>query len=433
MGLVSDIIDKLYKREVNKSNFKSYFEKVDLDNFFNHLSYYIDPNEMVMKIGDRQVLEKLYYDGEIFSAVDKRLGALKTTKLVLESENSVVQDFMEKQILPHQRQLKQDFWWAIPYGYSVEQIIYNEDRSGSVAGFRKEDFWRFTPMQDQIHVRVQSSINPKLNNTVLDYGKWVLTTNNGSANKPTGDAMFSRLYLPWMFKCESDDLLMRFLNRFALGFLVGKTPDPEDVEILMESLKKAAKGSAMAVTTNDSIEYLQPSRDSSMFQAVDHKINNLFYRVILGETQTSVIENRGSSQSAEIHNGVRLEKTLDDVHLVENAFEETMRQIAAVNGIAPELVPSANLIYDQGLEPDRAARDHVLASTGQLRFTKEYWQRQYGFEDDEIEIVDPAPANPFGNFSQKKSKQTFLSSSDIKKYLDQPEDNCKTCDGVHGE
>lgn len=435
MKIFSDLFDKLYKREINKSEFKSYFEKIDLENFFNHLAYYIDPNELIMKIGDRQVLEKLYFDGEIYAAIDKRLAALTTTKLVLESDDPVTLKFFEEQILPHERQLKLDFWWAIPYGFSVEQILYNPDGSGKVDGFRKEDFWRFAPMPDGIHVKCVQSYDRRWTNQLMNYGQFVLTTNNGSSSKPTGDAMFSRLYMPWLFKCNADDLWMRLMERFALGFLIGKTPNGEDVDEMLNTLKKAAKGSAIAITSADSVEYLQSSRDSTMFTAANDKINNLFYRVILGETQTSSMEQRGSSASAGIHNEIRKEKTLADIHLVEQAFEETMRQIGAVNGIDPALIPKANLIYDQGLELDRATRDVSLAGISNLRFTKKYFIDQYGFEEDEIEIVEPASNDPFGGLFNKNNNQktSFLTSENVKQYLNKQEKICTDCGGMHGD
>lgn len=426
MGIFQNIIDRLYKREVNKSDFASYFKRIDLDNFFHKLSFHVDPNELIMKIGDRQVLQKLYYDGEIFAAVDKRITALASTKLVLNGPDPVVQKFFEDQIFPHERKLKQYIWWAIPYGYSVIQIIYNEDLSGKVDGFQQEEFYRFEPMIDGVHVRLDYSSNPELNGKILDYGKFVLTVNNGSRINPKGDAMFSRLYLPWLFKCTADDLLMKFLERYSLGFLIGQTPDGEDVDELLKVLEQAAKGAAVAVTTQDNVQYLQPSRDSSMFNSINDKINNLFYRVILGETQTSNLTTAGSYASASIHNEIRLEKTLNDINLVENGIEEVMRQIADVNGIDPKLVPKANLIYDKGLEQDRATRDASLAATGQVRFTKDYFINQYGFEETDIEIVEPQPPSPFG-FSKSKAKSSFLSKSDIENFLGKPKKECENC------
>lgn len=420
----TNVLDKLYKREVDPSKFEALFKKIDFDNFFKTLSFYVDPDELALKVGDRRVLNKLYYDGEIYAAVDKRLVALLTTKLVLKSPSVEVQKFMEDQILPFERQLKQDFWWAIPYGFGVEQIIYNEDRSGRVVGFQKEEFWRFQPMPDLIHVKPRYSTFGSTTNEILDYGKWVLTVNNGTANNPRGDAMFSRLYLAWLFKCNDWDLWMKFAERYALGFLHGKTPDPDQVHELKQALETAQKGSVIATTTNEEITYIQPSRDSSIFDIIDSKTTDLFYRVILGETQTSIMAARGSSASAEVQNDVRLEKTLNDINIVERSLEETMRQIAAVNGIDEKLVPTANLIYEQGLETARATRDQVLASTNQIKFTKKYWIDNYGFEEDEIELITPSQ-NTFFSPDKKKS---FLSDTQKLEYVGV--DGCHECGGV---
>lgn len=423
----SNVLDKLYKREVDKSKFESLFKRIDVDNFFKNLSFYVDPDELALKIGDRKILNKLTYDGEIYAAIDKRQVALLTTKLTLKSDSLEVQKFMEDQILPFERQLKQDFWWAIPYGYNVEQIIYNEDRSGRVAGFQKEEFWRFQPMPDLIHVKLRYGSLNVPSNEIMDYGKFVLTVNNGTAHNPRGDAMFSRLYLPWLFKCNDWDLWMKFAERYALGFLHGKTPNPDDVDSLRAALELARKGSVLATTSNDEISYIQPSRDSSMFDIIDQKTTDLFYRVILGETQTSIMAARGSSASAEIQNDVRLEKTLNDINIVERSIEETMRQIAAVNGIDPAVVPTANLIYEQGLETQRASRDQILATTNQVRFTKKYFIDNYGFEADEIEIVEPAPPSPSSFFSTEK-KSLFLTNRESIEYIGL--DGCLECGGV---
>lgn len=430
-GLLNNIIDKLYKREVNQANIKAYFERIDLDNFFNNLTYYVDPEELVLKIGDRRVLQRLMYDGEIYAAVDKRMASLTTTNLVLESPSDEVKRFFEDQIMPHERQLKLDFWQAVPYGYAVEQIIYKADGSGQVEGFQKEDFWRFEPMRDNIHVRLR---NPRyslgLESEVLDYGKWVLTTNNGSFSNPLGEAMFSRLYLPWLFRCQAWDLWMKFAERYSMGFLIGKTDaeNQQQMDAFLNQLKSAVKGAALAVSNGSDIQLIQPNRDSSIYSIIDDKTVALFYRVILGETQSSIMEDRGGSSSANVHNSIRIEKTRSDIYLVQGAFNETMKQIGAVNGIDEKLIPTATLILDQGLESDRASRDQILASTNQVLFKKKYFIDKYGFEEDEMDVVIPSAPSVFSK--PKDNKSLFLTKKDVDIYLEKNL-GCPDCGGIH--
>ncbi len=437
-GLLNSLIDKLYTRKVNTANVQGYFERIDLDNFFTNLSYYIDPEELVLKIGDRRVLQRLMYDGEIYAAVDKRLAALTTTNLEIQTESEELKRFFEDQLLNHERQLKTDFFQAVLYGYSVNQIIYKENRSGEVEGFQREDFWRFEPMRDGIHVRLRNSRYGLgiSNNQVLDYGKWILTTNNGSFTNPTGESILTRLYLPWLFRCQSWDLWMKFAERYSMGFLIGTTDadNSESLNKFLDQLKSAVKGAALAVGQGSSIQLIQPNRDSSIYSLIDEKTINLFYRVILGETQTSMMAERGSSGSAEVHNQVRIEKTRSDIYLVQKSFKEAMLQIGAVNGIPPEDIPEAVLSVDQGLETERAARDSVLSGTGQIKFKKNYFVDKYGYEEDEIDVIDPPPPSPgFDNLFKKKAdpKTTFLSKKDVDKYLEK--DSCPECGGSHAD
>ena len=200
------IKDELFNKEVPKGSFEAIFNRLDVDQFFNMLSNLWEPSELIRKMGGLHNLEKLYKDDEIYAAVDKRIAALLDTNLTLEGNNTELVKFFEDQLIPHEYQLKQDFWWAVPYGYSVEQIIYHPDRSGKVIAFQKEEFHRFEPQSDLIHIKLVDTTNNEWRNKILPYGKWVLTTNNGSYYNPFGDLMFERLIMPWIFKCNGWDL-----------------------------------------------------------------------------------------------------------------------------------------------------------------------------------------------------------------------------------
>lgn len=403
----------LFKRQLPKSDtVEALFERKDLNQFFAGLNNLWAPSELIKKIGGIHKLPLLYKDDQIYAAVDKRIAALLDTRLVIDGGDASIRQFMIDQIMPHERQLKQDFWWTVAYGYGVEQIIYNEDRSGRVEGFQREDFWRFEPAPDLILVRLVYSNNAMLVNKQLEYGKWVLTTNNGTASNPFGDAMFERLITPWIFRCTGWDLWIDFAKRFANGFLHAKIADETQKSTWRKALEKAGKSSVLVTGLGDEVNLLQASRDSSLYKDLDDKTVAAIQRVILGETLTSAMAERGSSGAATIHNEVRLEKTRSDIALVESAINEVMTQIAAVNGFTGE-IPKAKLIYDPGLNQELATRDTTLHSQG-IRFNKKYYENNYGLKDDEFEIVEAQSGFP--SFSQKK-KSTFLTPEDIKNFI----------------
>lgn len=427
-----DFFDKfkdLFKREVPRSQAEAIFNRLDVDQAFNFMSNLYHPSELIQKIGGIQNLEYLYKDPEIYAAVDKRLAALLDTRLVLESKSDELVKFFEDQLLDHEQQLKQDFWWAVPYGFAVEQIVYDPDRSCKVIGFQKEDFWRFEPLPDLIHVRLVSTTRTELMNKVLPYGKWVVATNNGTYSNPVGDPMFERLIQPWIFRCNGWDLWMDFAKRFSNGFMHGRIEDESQVKEFRKTLETAAKSAIIVTDKNSELSLIQPSRDSSIYDMIDSKTIATFQKVILGETQTSDMQERGSSASAGIHNEVRLEKTRADIRLVEKSLDETIWQIAAVCGIDDsEDIPKAKLIYDPGLNQELATRDTSLNSIG-VRFTKKYFINNYGFKEDDFDVVDPAPASPFG-FSSKKKKSLYLKPEEVKDFLGLPEDECPACRNI---
>jgi hypothetical protein len=409
----------LFKREVPEAEFEALFSRMDVDQFFTSLSNIWYPGELIAKIGGLHNLPLLYKDSEIYAAIDKRIAALLSTRLVFEGGDPALNKFFTEQLTPHERQLKQDFWWSIAYGYGVEQIIYNEDRSGKVSGFQREEFWRFEPLPDLIHAKCIQSTNPAVSNKVLPYGKWVLTTNNATASNPIGEAMLERVIQPWIFRCNGWDLWMDFAKKFANGFMHGRIMDSAQAATFRATLEKAAKSAIIVTDKETELNMIQPSRDSAIYQMIDEKTSQSIQRVILGETLSSSMQLRGSTGAASIHNEVRVEKTLADIAHIEHAITETMRQIAAVNEFSGNL-PTVKLIYDPGLNLELAQRDSVLTTTG-IKFSKEYYKSKYGLKDEEFEIATPEPSL----FSEKK--KSYLSLSDVKQFIDLPE-SCQSCD-----
>jgi phage gp29-like protein len=58
-------------------------------------------------------------------------------------------------------------------------------------------------------------------------------------------------------------------------------------------------------------------------------------------------------------------------------------------------MPKFKFWSEESVDKAQAERDSILSGTGQLKFTKQYFQKTYGFEDDDItvsETVNPTPS-----------------------------------------
>lgn len=400
---MQDIADKLYKRELpeeENSDFSTMYNRQFVDSLLNTVDRQLELERRVGKYENRSQLEILYkHDGEIFSAWEKREVALATTTLKIVGDNDKHVKFFEDQLLKHEDQLKKDFLWSVAYGYTVIQIIYNQDRSGTVDGFQRETFWRFRPQKDMIHVSLANSGNAAMmasRDQLLPYGKWVLAVNNGSSSNPAGEALFSRLYLPWIFRCTTWDGWVPFIEKYGSGFMVGKTPNAGQVDQLRKAMDKAIKNATLAITTQDSVEILNNGTKGEAYKIMDDQLVNKILRMILGETQTSKMEERGGSGSANVHNEVRLEKTISDAKLVEKGINEIITQIALVNDIPLDEAPKAVLMLKQGLETGRADRDVKLHSIG-VRQNKKYFINHYGMDEEEFEVEDVDATTEFND------------------------------------
>lgn len=438
MSWFSDSLEKLFKREVEPTSFSSMFQRMDVDAFFGQLNNLWSPDEMIRKMGGYNNLDRLYKDQDIYAAIDKRVAALLDTRLVIEGKDEKLVSFFEEQLRPHERQLKQDFWWTIYNGWGVEQILYNPNRSGEVTGFKKEEFWRFEPQADLIHVKLINGFN--MNNQIMPYGKWVLTTNNGTSSNPAGDAMAARLVMPYIFKCNGWDLWMDFAKRFANGFMHAAIEDASQADQVRAALEKAGKSSIIVTDKNSTLTLHQASRDSSIYTAIHDKTVASINKVILGETQTSDIGTNGGYASASVHNEVRLEKNKADIDLVETAINEVILQIALVNGFIPDAsyandLPKAKLVYDPTFNMELADRDVKLYSLG-VRFEKDYFVENYGIPEDQFKIEAASAAPTWGfevespkngtvSLSSNPNRSLYLSPEQAREFIGVPKHSCK--------
>ena len=411
-----DKFEDLFKRKVPQSEFEAIFQRMDFEQFFNSVRNLWSPSELIKKMGGYENLHLLYKDHDIYASIDKRIAALLNTEMQIEGPDEALVQFFEEQLRHHERQLKQDFWWAIYNGWAVEQIIYDEDRSGKVVGFQREDFWRFEPQKDLIHAKLVSSNNTVWRNKIVPYGKFVLTTNNGTSSNPYGDAMAERLVLPYIFKCNGWDLWQDFAKRFANGFMHGKIEDMSQAAAMRSALEKAGKSSIFVTDKNTELNLVTPNRDSSIYSTIDDKTVRAIQKVILGETQTSDMAERGSSGSAGVQNEVRQEKTWADIDLVSKSLNETIRQIAAVNGFNPDLLPTVTLSWDPDFSIEQSTRDVALYGMG-VRFTEEYYKKTYGLKDDDFEIDNTPPQPSFGFAQKRGTGKTFLTPDEMKSFM----------------
>lgn len=366
-----------------------------LDKIFSSLSNMPDPDAMLKKAGiRREKLRLMEYDDEITAALETRREAAVSTPWRLEPGVGDAAEFVAEQLGKQIDQIMRGLWNAIPYGYSVVEVVYSKLDGGRIGLARAEEkpFEWFEPRQDG--TLIYRPTDGGSEETVDADLKFILTRRNPTYRNPYGEALLSRIYWPWQFRHNAWRFWMQFLERFGDPLLLGKSSDPAK---MVEELQKLGVQSIIAVGTNDELSAVAQAGNGE-FERVEDALNRRIQKVILGQTLTSDVGDAGSYAAAKVHNQVRQEKRQADIRLLQASMQRIVDALWRVNNFGEE-IPKFIIADVAGLEKDRSERDATLVGAGIVELTEEYILRVYDFDKGDIIIPKPGgkePAKPAG-------------------------------------
>ena len=344
-----------------------------------------DYDDLLDQIGiSRAKLRALLVDDEISAALETRRAACINTPWRIEHESSRARELLTEIIEPHMHSILSTAWEAVPFGYSVQEIVFKEEAGRiSVAQVVECPFEWFSVRPDG-RVFWRDTLQPVQDN-------FILTVNSPSLRKPAGEALLAKAYWPWFFRTHGWRMWAKFLEQAAIPLLYGKTMG--DKSSLLDLLRTLSQGPVAVVDRDDELLALdQPGNSPNKFTEFEIAICRRIQRLILGQTLTSGTDGgSGNRALGEVHNEIRDEKRRADVRLVTQTAQRVLDMLAAYNG-----VPPGRLVLEDphGLERDRAERDKMLVEAGILRFTRTYLEEKYGFEPDDFEEPPAAPKAP---------------------------------------
>lgn len=337
----------------------------------------------------RKDLRILMADDEIGAAMETRREAVIATPWHLEPGDTQDSGFIYDQIRPHIEGILRCAWAAVPFGYSVGEVVYSKLEGGKL-GLRsviEKPFWWFIPEVDG----TLRYLNP---NTSIEYVdtsvKFMLTIREQTYDQPYGRALLSSLYSAWFYRTHGWRFWMQFLERCGIPFLFGETSG--DTETFSTELRKASQGGSIAVPTGDKVAMLSSQMSGDHFSTFDVGVSKRIQKLILGQTLTSDTQGVGSQALGRVHDAVREDRRNSDIRMCRVSVQMVVDALWAVNKLAgkpPEFVMEDDL----GIQPERADRDAKLVNAGIVKLTEDYILRTYDYEKGEIEIpvTQPVP------------------------------------------
>lgn len=218
--------------------------------------------------------------------------------------------------------------------------------------------------------------------------KVIIASRDASYANPYGRPVGALCFWPVTFKRGGLKFWITFAERFGMPHLVGKVPPgtPEErMQAVADQLDRMVQD-AIAVIEDD--QHIEPidvgtrSASSNLYRDLARHMNDEIAVSVLGQTLTTEVR-EGSRAAAQVHMAVREDIAAKDRRMVAGAINQLIRWIWELNfsGSAPKW----RWVEDDDPQTEWAERDDLLAK--QIRFKPIYYQRRYGLQEDEYEVL----------------------------------------------
>lgn len=364
-----------------------------------------DPDPVLLKMDESaDILRSLEADGQVTSEIIKRKSATKKRNWSIVTGQpggrdaspieSKLRDWFQDDLEDLDvRGLISQILDAPLYGMVPIELIWTPAAGRlKLKEIRPVPFrWFGYDSENRLRFRGENQI---LGNLVPDH-KFVVARNEPTYENPYGKRLLSRVFWPVLFKRNGLKYWATFIEKYGMPWVVGRYMDRNHADEMLSRLSRMVKDAVAVIPKGAEIDIKEnnSTASSDIFAAFKKEMDKDISKVIGGQTLTSDSD-RGTQALGTVHQSVLEEIQADDANLVESVMNEIAWSFAQVNGGADSFCPIFKFETDEDFQEARADRDAKLASTNQIRFTKQYWVNAYNFKDDEILDIQPAADQP---------------------------------------
>lgn len=393
-------------------------------NFYSLSLYLPDPDIVLRKQGkDMKVYNELLCDSHVFACVQSRKSGVLSLEwdinrgLDKDKNAKLIEDLLKK--LDIYRFIN-DILDATLFGFQPIEIIW-----GKVGNFvlpielkSKPPEWFCFDDDNKLKFRTKENYYGE----ELAHYKFLCPQSNPSYENPYGERTLSRVFWPVTFKKGGLRFWVVFTEKYGIPHLIGKHPrgaSKEETDELADMLEDMVQDAIAVIPDDSSVEIQEANKSSSaeIFEKLIDKMNSEISKAILGQTLTTEIGGTGSYAASNTHMAVRQDIINSDKKLVEKTINQLIQWIYEINFSNAE-VPVFEMYAPEEVDLTLAQRDKILSETG-VKFTKEYFIKAYGLEDEDFDIredVIPATNSQFKEF--KESEPTVPGQDQIENLLE---------------
>ena len=382
-------------------------------NFYSLANILPDPDIVLKKQGkDIRIYKELLCDPHVFACTQSRKAGVLSLDweinrgLDKDQNAEDVENLLKKIDI---QKLMSDILDATQFGYQPLEIMWKRDKSGHIMPERivaKPPEWFCFDDDNNLKFRTKENYYGE----IVPNKKFLLAQNNPTYNNPYGDRTLSRVFWNVTFKKGGLKFWVVFTEKYGMPHLIGKHPrgsTKEETNSLADMLEDMVQDAIAVIPDDSSIEIQEASKSSSaeIYEKLIDKMNTEISKAILGQTLTTEIGSTGSYAASNTHMQVRQDIVDSDKKLVEGVINQLIQWIYEINFANAE-VPVFELYEPEDVDLTLAQRDKILSDTG-VKFTKEYFIKNYGLEEEDFDIREEIiPVSP--NFKEFKEEEEKL-------------------------
>ena len=382
-------------------------------NFYSLANILPDPDIVLKKQGkDIRIYKELLCDPHVFACTQSRKAGVLSLDweinrgLDKDQNAEDVENLLKKLDI---QKIMSDILDATQFGFQPLEIMWKRDKSGHIMPEKviaKPPEWFCFDDDNNLKFRTKENYYGE----IVPDKKFLLAQNNPTYNNPYGDRTLSRVFWNVTFKKGGLKFWVVFTEKYGMPHLIGKHPrgsTKEETNSLADMLEDMVQDAIAVIPDDSSIEIQEASKSSSaeIYEKLIDKMNTEISKAILGQTLTTEIGSTGSYAASNTHMQVRQDIIDSDKKLVEGVINQLIQWIYEINFGNAE-VPVFELYEPEDVDLTLAQRDKILSDTG-VKFTKEYFIKNYGLEEEDFDIrEDIIPASP--NFKEFKEEEEKL-------------------------
>lgn len=387
---------KIKLESTDKSIFSEIASRDRALNFNGMLGYLPNPDTVLKKRGqDISIYNELRTDSHTFSQILSRKSGIRAMNWEIDrgkaksKETEFINGIFTKVLKLNNiiTQMEE----APLYGYKFMEIMW-ERRNGyvipaTVSG--KPPQWFSFDDQNRPRFRTRGSLTGEL----LPERKFLIATHEADYENPYGFASLSSCFWPVAFKRGGMKFWATFTEKYSMPYIIGKTPrgtDKAQVGDLLNMLDEMVQDAVAVIPDDSSVEIITGSDKGSVdiYERLCHFCNAEISKALLGQTLTTEVGDNGSYAAGKVHQDVRADIIESDADMLTEQLNQLIRWVIDYNFRDVNDYPEIIFYYPEDVDKDLADRDSTLSAQG-VRFTKKYYSRAYGLNDDEFDVVDP--------------------------------------------